>query len=87
MKDLKNLLRAVVRPFVTLSFIALLWYVAIQMMGVFNAVVAAGTLSGDQVLLLITMVVEFILASLAMIVAFHFGTRTHERREDSEQER
>lgn len=87
MKELKNLLRAVVRPFVTLAFIALVWYVAIQMMDVFKAVVAAGTLSGDQVLLLITMVVEFILASVAMIVAFHFGTRTHERREDSNEER
>ena len=86
MVSLKNLLRAVVRPTVTLSMVGLIWYVAIKMLQTLEAVVSGGLIEGSQVLLLIVMVVEFILATGATIFAFYFGTRTRERSEDVAEE-
>lgn len=86
MKSFKNFIRAMMRPAVTVSLVALVWYVVIQTTDVFRLLVASGSIAADQALLLIVMVVEFVLASGAMVVAFHYGSRTKERSEDVAEE-
>lgn len=87
MKEFKNFIRAMMRPAVTVALVALVWYVVLQTLDVFKMLIANGTIAPDQALLLIVMVVEFVLASGAMVVAFHYGSRTKERSEDAENEK
>jgi len=87
MKSFTNFVRAMVRPFVTMAMVGLIWYLGLHIIDILRSAILSGQITGDQILLLATMVIEFILAAGATILAFHFSSRTKERTEDAESEK
>jgi len=76
-------IRALVRPAVTIILVLIAGLLAKMAYDVFILVVTKGIFDASQILVVLTMVLEFIFSIVVAVIAFWFGTRSQDKKNES----
>lgn len=80
LKWLITFIRASVRPVVTVVLVLTTFLLAKTGLEVFATMANKGILDASQILVILTMIFEFIFAIVVAVIAFWFGTRTQDKK-------
>jgi predicted lysophospholipase L1 biosynthesis ABC-type transport system permease subunit len=80
LKWFTTFIRACVRPAVTIILVLITGLLAKMAYDVFMLVVSQKVFDASQILVVLTMVLEFIFAIVVAVIAFWFGTRTQDKK-------
>ena len=80
LKWFTTFIRACVRPVVTIVLVLIAGLLAKMAYDVFLLVVSKGVFDAGQILVVLTMVLEFIFSIVVAVIPFWFGTRTQDKK-------